>query len=131
MHYIEPEFLNSQVSGKTPCKKKISPFGRLFKLAGWWFGFTGLYAAFAVCPFCGRPGCPVGMASAGTVGAFFALCINDWQLFFAWIRQKRNGKKPLQTDVVDSLDDPQPNGNAETGAHDPVDLISGRKLKGE
>nr|WP_320014519.1 hypothetical protein [uncultured Desulfobacter sp.] len=51
-------------------KLKLSPFGRLFRLFASWFGFTGLYAVFSVCPFCGQQGCPVGMASAGTVGAF-------------------------------------------------------------
>lgn len=67
---------------------KMSPFGHLFKFIGWWFGFAGLYTMFAVCPFCGRQGCPVGMASAGTIGAFLSLCIQDWKRFFAFIRQK-------------------------------------------
>jgi len=44
---------------------KLSPFGHLFGLFASWFGFTGLYAMFAICPFCGQQGCPVGMASAG------------------------------------------------------------------
>ena len=30
--------------------KKMSPFGYLFRFIGWWFGFTGLYTMFAVCP---------------------------------------------------------------------------------
>ncbi|MBN2600878.1 MAG: hypothetical protein JXR87_02675 [Candidatus Marinimicrobia bacterium] len=69
-------------------KRKMSPFGYLFRFIGWWFGFTGLYAAFAVCPFCGQAGCPVGLASAGILGAFFALCIQDWKRFFKFIKQK-------------------------------------------
>lgn len=56
-------------------KRKMSPFGHLFRFIGLWFGFTGIYSMFAVCPFCGQQGCPVGLASAGTVGAFFCpLC---------------------------------------------------------
>jgi len=69
-------------------KRKMSPFGHLFRFFGWWFGFTGLYSMFAVCPFCGQQGCPVGLASAGTVGAFFALCIQDWKLLFRFLKQK-------------------------------------------
>ena len=71
---------------------KLSPFGHLFRLLASWFGFTGLYAMFAVCPFCGQQGCPVGMASAGTVGAFFALCIQDWKRLFKYIKQKLSKK---------------------------------------
>ncbi len=67
---------------------KMSPLGYLFRFIGWWFGLTSLYAMFAVCPFCGRQGCPVGMASAGTIGAFLSLCIQDWKRFLSFIRQK-------------------------------------------
>jgi hypothetical protein len=70
------------------CKRKMSPFGYLFRFFGWWLGFTGLYSMFAVCPFCGQQGCPVGLASAGTVGAFFALCVQDWRLFFRFLRNR-------------------------------------------
>jgi len=71
----------------------MSPFGHLFRFIGWWFGFAGLYAAFAVCPFCGRQGCPVGLASAGTAGAFFALCIQDWRRLFALIKHTVTRRK--------------------------------------
>jgi hypothetical protein len=54
---------------------RVTPFGRLVRMFALWFGFTGLYAAFSVCPFCGRQGCPVGMVSAGTVGAFFCVML--------------------------------------------------------
>jgi hypothetical protein len=73
--------------------RKMSPLGHLFRFVGWWFGFTGLYAAFAVCPFCGQQGCPVGLASAGTVGAFFALCVQDWKIFFRFLKQKLSRDK--------------------------------------
>ena len=73
-------------------EKPCSPFGYLFRFFGWWFGFSGLYAMFSVCPFCGQQGCPVGMGSAGTVGAFFALCMQDWKLFFRFIRERLSGK---------------------------------------
>ena len=71
---------------------RISPFGRLFRFIAWWFGFTGLYTAFAVCPFCGQQGCPVGLASAGTVGAFLALCVQDWKRLFVFMKQKLTKK---------------------------------------
>jgi len=69
-------------------KRKLSPFGRLFRFFGWWFGFAGLYSMFSVCPFCGQPSCPVGLASAGAVGAFFALCIQDWKILFRFLGNK-------------------------------------------
>ena len=46
--------------------------GAALRFAGWFVGFSGLYAMSAVCPFCGRPGCPVGAASAGMVGVVCA-----------------------------------------------------------
>ena len=67
---------------------RLSPFGHFFRFLASWFGFTGLYAAFTVCPFCGQQGCPVGIASAGTVGAFLALCFQDWKRLFEYIKQK-------------------------------------------
>jgi len=73
-------------------KTRLSPFGHLFRLLASWLGFTGLYAMFAVCPFCGQQGCPVGMASAGPVGAFFALCFQDWKRLFLYIKQKLSKK---------------------------------------
>jgi hypothetical protein len=68
--------------------RKLSPLGRLFRFFGWWFGFTGLYSAFTVCPFCGQQGCPVGLVSAGTVGAFLALCAQDWKLLAGYLRRR-------------------------------------------
>ncbi|OQX95604.1 hypothetical protein B6I21_04540 [candidate division KSB1 bacterium 4572_119] len=55
-------------------KRKLHPvLGPVFRFAGWWVAFTGLYSMFAVCPFCGQAGCVVGAGSAGVVGGFFAL----------------------------------------------------------
>lgn len=68
--------------------RRMSPFGRLFRFIAWWFGFTGLYSMFSVCPFCGQQGCPVGLASAGTVGAFLTLCVQDWKRLFVFLRRK-------------------------------------------
>jgi len=68
--------------------RRLSPFGHIFRFVAGWFGFTGLYAAFSVCPFCGQPGCPVGIVSASAVGAFLSLCLQDWKTFVAFIRNK-------------------------------------------
>ncbi|MCK4504131.1 MAG: hypothetical protein KAW14_00825 [Candidatus Aegiribacteria sp.] len=69
-------------------RRKMSPLGHVFRFIGWWFGFAVLYSMFSVCPFCGQQGCPVGLASAGTVGAFFALCFQDWKRLFIFIKKK-------------------------------------------
>jgi len=53
--------------------RKHPVFSHIFRLIGWFFGFSGLYMMFAVCPFCGQPGCPVGAGSAGLMGGFFAV----------------------------------------------------------
>ncbi len=73
--------------------RKMSPFGRLFRFIGLWFGFTGLYAAFSVCPFCGQPGCPVGLASSGAIGGLFALCFQDWKILVSYIKNRARVKQ--------------------------------------
>jgi hypothetical protein len=73
---------------KTHAVKKHPILGHLFRFFGWWFAFSGLYSMFAVCPFCGRVGCPVGAGSAGLVGGFFALCMQNWKTFFKFIYSK-------------------------------------------
>lgn len=70
-HHVKPAFL-----------------GQLFRFFGWWLGFTGLYAMFTVCPFCGQQGCPVGAGGAGVVGGFFALCMQNWKAFVRFLAQK-------------------------------------------
>jgi len=59
--------------------KKHPILGHLLRLSGWSVGFSGLYIMFAVCPFCGQPGCPVGAASAGLIGAIFAVLMQYWR----------------------------------------------------
>jgi hypothetical protein len=85
---------------ETPAAPRLSPFGRLFRFLATWFGLTGLYTAFAVCPFCGQPGCPVGIASAGTVGAFLTLCVQDWKRLFYYLRRRfgSTGNNDRQTE---------------------------------
>jgi len=90
MKKTEPE---SQPLDKAHGKMRMSPFGHLFRFFGWWFGFTGLYAMFAVCPFCAQQGCPIGLASAGTVGAFLTLCVQDWKRFFKFIKRNMTKKQ--------------------------------------
>jgi len=72
-----------------------SRVGYMVRIVATWFAFTGLYAGFAVCPFCGRQACPVGLASAASVGAFFALCVQDWRRIVRFIQRKmRGGTRP-------------------------------------
>lgn len=58
------------------CKPAARPprvtVGIIFRFFGWFVGFTGLFTMGAACPFCGQQGCPVGTASAGILGLFFA-----------------------------------------------------------
>ncbi|HUW33439.1 MAG TPA: hypothetical protein VM223_17660 [Planctomycetota bacterium] len=74
-------------------RRALSPTRYLIRFVASWFGFAGLYSAFAACPFCGRQGCPVGLVSAASVGAFFALCIQDWKCLIAFVRRKLHGNE--------------------------------------
>ncbi len=58
---------------------------RFFKFLSWWLIFTGIYASSSVCPFCGRPGCPVGGVSAGVVGGIFALVMEKGRTFLSYL----------------------------------------------
>ena len=59
------------------------PFlGKILRFFGLWIAFSGLYAMFAVCPFCGQSGCPVGAGGAGFIGIFFAIF---FQFLDRWI----------------------------------------------
>lgn len=73
--------------------KKLSPLGHTLKFIGCWFGLAGLYSAFSVCPFCGQQGCPVGIASASAIGAFLALCIQDWKTLLRYIKHKHSNRQ--------------------------------------
>jgi len=48
------------------------PMSGIVRYLSWFLAFSSLYAMSAVCPFCGRAGCPVGAGSAGVVGLAFA-----------------------------------------------------------
>ena len=91
-----------QLMNDTHENHRLSPLGYLFRFIGWWFGCAGLYAAFSVCPFCGQQGCPVGFVSAGSVGAFMVLCVQDWKTFFSFLKgkMKRHNQNPSCTDKI-------------------------------
>lgn len=70
--------------------------GHLLRFLGLWVAFSGLYAMFAVCPFCGQAGCPVGAGSAGFIGIFFAIFfqfIRNWKASLNYIYSRIFGKK--------------------------------------
>jgi len=72
--------------------KRSSTLRSVFGFLRWWLGFSALYAMFAVCPFCGRAGCPVGAGSAGFVGAFFAMCITGGKRVRGFVKGCFGGK---------------------------------------
>lgn len=86
----------SREAGPSNGRRRRCPSGHLFRFFARWLGFTVLYSAFAVCPFCGRQACPVGLASAGGVGAFFAFCMQDWKRAVAFLRSRLSGRKEGQ-----------------------------------
>lgn len=51
--------------------KRLPIIGNIFRFLGLWAAFTGIYAMFAVCPFCGQVGCPIGAGSAGDIFDLF------------------------------------------------------------
>ena len=64
---------------------KYPVIGRVLKFFTWWLIFSGIYASSAVCPFCGRLGCPVGGAGAGMVGGFFAILLGPGKIFLKYL----------------------------------------------
>ena len=68
--------------------KKNPILGHLLRIFGLWLAFSGLYAMFAVCPFCRQVGCPIGAGSAGLVGGFFAFLMQNWKAFVKSIYRK-------------------------------------------
>ena len=91
--------IHKETDDKSFGSVKLSAFGHLFRFIGWWFGLTGLYAMFSVCPFCGQQGCPVGLASAGSVGALLSLCLQDWKRLFGFLRRKMLNKAPEEKET--------------------------------
>lgn len=71
--------------------KKLPIIGNLFRFLGLWLAFTGVYAMFAVCPFCGQVGCPVGAGSAGVIGGFFALIVQNMKNLLDFVQHKLLG----------------------------------------
>lgn len=90
---LEENQANPEKQKEPLTRKRHSPLGYLLRFIGSWLGLTGLYAAFSVCPFCGQQSCPIGLASAGAVGAFLALFIQDWKTLLAYIRQSTIKKR--------------------------------------
>jgi hypothetical protein len=78
--------------------------GRLLRFFTWWFIISGIYASSSVCPFCGQMGCPVGAASAGMVGGFFALVVekgeaisnrlDGWLIYVCALIKPLRGSRP-------------------------------------
>jgi len=73
--------------------KKNGLFNRLMAFLKPWLAFTGLYATFSVCPFCGQSGCPTGIGSAGLVGAILALFAQKWNM----LSMRRKDRKHKHT----------------------------------
>jgi hypothetical protein len=73
--------------------------GHLKRLLGLFGVSAGMYAASAVCPFCGSPHCAVGLGSAGVFGALVALVVHNWKQFFYSLRARLTR---LRSDVEES-----------------------------
>ena len=56
--------------------QELGRWSSLKRSALWFLAFFGIYASSSVCPFCGTPGCPVGVGGAAVVAGTFA-CL--WQ----------------------------------------------------
>ncbi len=80
---IKHEVPESKPGPPRPWKIYQNPvIARLLRVGSWWLVFFGIYASSAApCPFCGQPGCPVGVAAAGIMGGFFAAI---WTYGKAW-----------------------------------------------
>lgn len=82
----------SKESKKIPEKTKKTVFRHLLQLFGWWFGFTNLYSAVTICPFCGQQVCPVNMATTGLLGMFSALWVQNRNIAWDFLKKRLFGK---------------------------------------
>jgi hypothetical protein len=70
-----------------PSGRAARLLARLLRFFGLWVGISGTYAVMCgTCPFCGRPGCPVGLGVAGIFGALGSLILTQGRYLFAAIR---------------------------------------------
>jgi hypothetical protein len=59
----------------------------LLRFSGLWVGISGTYAVMCgTCPFCGRPGCPVGIGVAGMFGALGSVILTQGRNLYVAIR---------------------------------------------
>ena len=65
------------------------PFAGIMRYLSWCAVFSLIYSMGAVCPFCGRQGCPTGTASAGVVGLVFA-SLMQWLRSFRSVLSRRH-----------------------------------------
>jgi hypothetical protein len=75
----DPETLVGHSPGTLADREEPQEVGRgdsLKRYLLWFLAFFGIYASSSVCPFCGTPGCPVGVGGAAVVAGAFA-CL--WQ----------------------------------------------------
>ncbi len=64
--------------------QEVGRWNSLKRYVLWFLAFFGIYASTSVCPFCGTPGCPVGVGGAALVAGAFA-CL--WQYGkSAWLK---------------------------------------------
>jgi hypothetical protein len=77
---IDAARVGQQAESPKDAPKKNSLLNRFLSFLKPWLAFTGLYATFSVCPFCGQSGCPVGIGSAGLVGGVMALLAQRWNI---------------------------------------------------
>jgi hypothetical protein len=64
--------------------RRFGSFIRRFLI--WSMAFFGLSAVFAVCPFCGRPGCPGGALILGPLGGLIMTLLRGGR---SWFRHRR------------------------------------------
>ena len=84
--------LRSANKDHKPAKKTW--ISKLLRFLALWLGISWLYAGSSgVCPFCGQPGCPVGAGSAGVVGAFIALVVQNWRASVRFVRARLFARK--------------------------------------
>jgi hypothetical protein len=77
-------------------RSRLAGWGaRAAGLAGWWLGFTGLFAMGSICPCCGRADCVLGIGVAGTFGAIATLTLSKLKSLFGRNRSQADAA-PVQ-----------------------------------
>jgi hypothetical protein len=78
--------------------RKVKDFFKSLMFKQWFLVSAGYFMSSSTCPFCGKPGCPVGLGVGVGVGGFGVLCTTFIQRLYTRLKN-RNGLQRSKNSV--------------------------------